>query len=89
MSLYHNTSVRLKWGAMPAAICANLPYPIELTAHTADADAEDDEPTPLNVGISVRAIRSVVALDENFADCQLGKWCAVPPAPRPAQCGSR
>mmetsp|Transcript_10653 Transcript_10653/g.27658 ORF Transcript_10653/g.27658 Transcript_10653/m.27658 type:complete len:575 (+) Transcript_10653:126-1850(+) len=79
MSLYNDTTVRLKWGAMPDKICANLPYPIELTAHACvdkdvDGHADKEEPTPLNVGVRVCPIRSVVALDENFADCELGKW---------------
>mmetsp|Transcript_13318 Transcript_13318/g.35535 ORF Transcript_13318/g.35535 Transcript_13318/m.35535 type:complete len:576 (+) Transcript_13318:113-1840(+) len=98
MALRHNTSVRLRFGKMPPQICANLPWPMEVTAHEAKkphyaADstgeeqsyngkpgeeeplADDAEPMDsLNTTVVVKALRCITALEENFANCELGKW---------------
>lgn len=84
MALLYDTSVRLKWAKVPDQICANLPWQVELTAHRINDDEVDEEPAPLNGVVSVRQMRAFVALEENFADCQLGKWYCSLGRPRRA-----
>mmetsp|Transcript_17262 Transcript_17262/g.50146 ORF Transcript_17262/g.50146 Transcript_17262/m.50146 type:complete len:573 (-) Transcript_17262:270-1988(-) len=79
MALHNVTSTRLEWGKMPAQIFASLPCPLEITAKEAprrdpEEDATATKILPLNTVLSLRAIKATVALEENFANCALGKW---------------
>jgi hypothetical protein len=74
MALRNDTEVALEWGKMPTQICAMLPWEVELKAHVVKDGKEAAETAPLNCIVSVRALKAVVALEENFADCKLGKW---------------
>jgi len=74
MALQNDTSLRLKWGNMPAHMCSMLPWEVALTAHRVEDDVVEEEPAPYTGMVTIRAIRAHVALEENFARCELGKW---------------
>lgn len=74
MSLHNDTSVRLKWASVPDQICANLPWQVEVTAHRVVNNEVESEPAPLNAIVRIHSLRACVALEENFANCELGKW---------------
>jgi len=73
MAMRNDTAITLRWGQMPARLSADLPFPVEVTAHHTACDGSAEK-ADINGEVGIRVLRCLTVVDENFAGCELGKW---------------